>query len=140
MAQDPSGRETVIPLVEEELTVGKRLVETGRVRIRTIVNEREDLVQQSLLGEDVEIERVPVGATVAEPPPVRQDGDTIIVPLLEEVLVLERRLVVREEVRIRRRRTETKVEHAVTLRSEDVVVERLDPRPGNPESREATEE
>lgn len=140
MAQDPSVPETVLPLVEENLTVGKRLVETGKVRISTVIKEREELVRQSLQGEEVEIERVPVGVAVSEPPPVRQDGDTIVIPLLEEVLVVERRLVLREEVRVRKRRTEAKVEHAVTLRREEVVVDRQDLRPGHSEQGQTSED
>jgi stress response protein YsnF len=50
----------------------------------------------------VEIGRVPVGRPVDTMPPVRQEGDTTIVPVVEEIIVVGRRLILKEEVRIRR--------------------------------------
>lgn len=58
----------------------------------------------SLLREDCEVERVTVQRYVDKPEEIRMDGDTLIVPLMEEVLVVEKRLMVREELHIKRRR------------------------------------
>jgi len=66
-----------------------------------------------------------VDRVVAGPVPVRHEGDTMIVPVLEEVLVVEKRLVLKEELRVTRRRVETREPQTVTLRREDVVVERF---------------
>ena len=80
----------------------------------------------------VEVERVPVDRIVDAAPAVRQDGDVTIIPVMEEVLVVEKRLVLKEELHVRRRRTQESVEVPVTLRRERVEVERLpagrDPR------------
>jgi len=54
----------------------------------------------------------------------------MIVPLLEEVLVVEKRLMLREEVRVTKRRNETHRPQTVTLRKEDVKVEKLEPGAG----------
>jgi uncharacterized protein (TIGR02271 family) len=116
----------VVPVIEEELRVGKRVVETGRVRIHKTVREHEEVVDEPLMREEYDIERVPVDEFVDGPVGPRQEGDTLIVPVLEEVLVVEKRLVVREELRITRRRTEEREPHSVTLRSEEVSVERTD--------------
>jgi stress response protein YsnF len=59
---------------------------------------------------------------------IRQEGDTLIVPLAEEVLVVEKRVFVREEVRITRRREQVREPQQVPVRREDVVVERTEPR------------
>ena len=50
----------------------------------------------------------------------------MIIPLVEEVLVVERRLLLREELRITRRQETRSEAQTVTVRSEDVVIERFD--------------
>ncbi len=118
----------VVPVLEEELEVHKRRVESGGVRVTKTVHEREELVDQPLLMEEAEVERVPVNRLVDGPVAVRYEGDTMIVPLLEEVLVVEKRLVLKEELRITKRRSETHQPQRVILRSEEAVVERMDGR------------
>ena len=119
-------RETVVPLHEETVSVGKRRIERGRVRVTTTVGEREEIVRQALEQEDVEVTRVPIGREVDARPEIRQDGDTTIIPLVEEVLVVERRLVLREEIHVRRQTRTVQAEQPVTLRSEDATIERID--------------
>ena len=122
---DPEIHEERIALVEEEARIDKREVVTGRVRIRTRVEEAEETVRGTLDEEVVEVERVPVDRIVEAAPAVRQDGDVTIIPVMEEVLVVEKRLVLKEELHVRRRRTQESVEVPVTLRRERVEVERL---------------
>ena len=116
----------VIPVMEEELRVGKRVVETGRVRVTKTVQEHEEVVDEPLMREEYDVERVRVDAFVDGPVGPRQEGETLVVPVLEEVLVVEKRLVVREELRITRRRTEERKPQHVKLLSEEVEVERAD--------------
>lgn len=118
--------EVVVPVVAEEAEVNKRRVETGRVRVRKTVRTTEKVVDEPVVREEVEIERVPINRVIAEAVGPRQQGDTLIVPLLEEVLVVEKRLILKEEVRITRRRTEHRSSQPVTLRSEEATVERVD--------------
>ena len=115
----------VIPLVAETLSVAKREVETGRVRVTKVVKEHEELVEQLLRKDEVTVERVPVGRAVDGPVAVREEGDTIIIPLVEEVLVVEKRLMLREELRVTRRANEVRDSQRVSLRREDVEVERI---------------
>jgi uncharacterized protein (TIGR02271 family) len=115
----------VLPVIVEELDVHKRRVETGTVRITKIVQEREVLVDEPLWRDEVDITRVPVQRVVDGPIPVRYEGDTMIVSLLEEVLVVEKRLLLTEELYIRTQRVETHHPQRVTLRSEEARVERL---------------
>jgi stress response protein YsnF len=115
-----SGEGAVLPLVEEALRVGKRRVETGRVRISVATEAEERIVRETLRGERAEVERVAIDRELAlgEAPPVaRHEADgTYVLPVLEEVLVVERRLVLREEIRMRLVTTEEPVEEVVTLR------------------------
>jgi uncharacterized protein (TIGR02271 family) len=129
----------VLPVMEESLTVVTRPVETGRVRIRKVVREREELVDPPLLREDVSIERVPINRVVKGPVPVRYEGDTMIISLLEEVLVVDTRLLLREEVHITTWRTETHTPERVTLQREEVTVERADREPNELDSLEQEE-
>lgn len=115
----------VIPLAEETLSVGKREVETGRVRFRTEVTERTETINQPLLRTEVSTRRVEVNQFVDTPPAVRYEGDTMIVPIWEEVLVVEKRLRVKEEVYITQVQTEHHEPQTVTLRTEALVEERL---------------
>ncbi len=114
----------VIPVMAERLDVGRRVTETGTVRLRKVVHEREELVEEPVTRETVTVERVPVNRVVDGPVAPRQEGDTLILPVLEEVLVVERRLVLKEEVRVVRTRVTEPTSQRVTLRSEEIVVER----------------
>lgn len=126
-----SAEEVVLPLIEEALHVGKRRVETGRVRVSVATDAEERLVRETLRTERVEVERVAVGRELAagEPAPLvrREEDGTLVVPVLEEVLVIERRLVLREEIRLRTIAAEDTVEQLVTLRRQRAEVERLPP-------------
>jgi uncharacterized protein (TIGR02271 family) len=126
-AKSPPDDIRVIPVVEEILDVRQRRFETGRVRITKIVHEREEEVNAPRVREEVTIERVTLNRMVDAPVSMRQQGDTFIIPLLEEVVVVEKRLMVKEELRITKRRIEEHGSQQVTLRREEVVVERLDP-------------
>lgn len=117
----------VIPVVEEALEIGRREVETGRVRVTKLVREAQELVDLPVHTDEVHVERVPIGRIVNGPVGSRQEGDTLILPVVEEVLVVEKRLRLVEEVRITRKRTEARNPQTVTLRKEEVQIERLSP-------------
>ena len=115
----------VVPVVVEELEVQKRAVETGKVRITKVVRERETLVDEPLFRDNVAISRVPMQRVVDGPIPLREEQGTTIISVVEEVLVVEKRWMLREEIHIRKRRTETHQPQPITLRSEEVQVERV---------------
>src|SRR5271165_232769 len=117
--------EAVLPLMAEELAVAKQVVETGRVRVARVTRQREQLIDEVLARETAEIERTPIGRQVDAMPAVREEGDTIVIPIVEEVLVVERRLFLKEEVRIRRARSTERHQETVTLRHQEAVVTRL---------------
>lgn len=115
----------IIPIEQEELRVGKRAVVTGKVQVRKTVKVVDELVDLPLAVEEVEVRRVAKGELVAAITPIRQEGDTTIVPVFEEVLVVEKRLLLREEVHLVRRRREEHRPERVEVRSEEVSVERV---------------
>jgi uncharacterized protein (TIGR02271 family) len=129
-ANDPLDR-VVIPLHAEEVSIGKKQVATGRVKVSTVTHSREELVEQLLQSERVEIERVPMGQVVATVPAVRTEGDVTIIPVVEETVVLQRQLVLKEEVRIRRIRETQNYQGRVVLRQQEAVITRV-PEDNNP--------
>jgi uncharacterized protein (TIGR02271 family) len=125
--------EEVIPLAEEIATVGKRQVVTGRVRVQTVTDAIEELVHADVQRETVEVTRVPIDRMVETTPEIRTEGDVTILPVVEEVLVVEKRLVLKEELHIRRRITTETAEVPVTLRKQRAIVERVAPDSPAPE-------
>lgn len=126
-AGDRASDETVVvPVVAEQLSVEKRRVESGSVRIRKVVHEREEVVDEPLMREEVQVKRVPINRVVDAPIPVRHIGNTMIVSLLEEVLVVEKRLMLKEELHITKSETETFKPQRIMLRSEEATIERVD--------------
>ena len=119
----PEGEQAVITLAEEALRIGKRTVE-GRVRLHKTVSERTATADVPLSRTQVEVERVALNQPVEAAAPVRHEGDTMIIPRYEEVLVVAKQLVLVEEVRVRTRRTERREPQQVTLRREELSVER----------------
>ena len=118
--------EVVIPVVEEEVVAGAQPVKTGAVRVDKHVETRIRKIETPLLHEEVEIRRVPVNRVVSETPPVRKKGDVIIVPVVEEELVVTKRLVLKEEIHLLKRRTKDRYVKEVALDRERAEVHRLD--------------
>jgi uncharacterized protein (TIGR02271 family) len=117
--------EVVVPVVEEEVKVGKRTVESGRVRVTKVVHEREEVIDQPLFKTNVVVQRVPVNQYVEQAPTVREEGDTLIIPMVEEVIVVQKRLLVREELRITKQQVETHEPQRVTVRREEAKIDRV---------------
>lgn len=122
--EHPPEELAAIPLVEERLSITKRQVEAGRVRVHVTVAEREETITEQLSRDDVQIERVPRNERLSEMPHVRLEGSTTIIPVVEEVLVVEKALVLVEEIHVRRVTASESVQIPVTLRSERARVER----------------
>jgi len=131
----------------EDVSVSKRRVVTGRVRVSTVTHERDKLVDELLTQENVDIERRPIGRPIEAAPEIREEGETIVIPIVEEVLVVERRLFLKEEVRVRRARQTVRHQQVVKLREQEALVARLEAetpasaagQPADVESREKRE-
>ena len=97
------------------------------MQVSTVTREHERLVDEVLNHERVEIERVPIGRPVDAIPPVRQEGDTTIMSVVEETIIVERRLILKEEIRIRRLRVSERHQETVVLRKQEAVIARVEP-------------
>jgi stress response protein YsnF len=120
--------DTVIPLAEEELLVAKKLITSGRVRVHTVTDSSEEVVREEVKGERLEVERVAIDILIerdAIPPQIRTEGNVTILPVLEEVLVVEKRLRLKEEIRITKHATVEQIETPITVRKQRAVIERL---------------
>lgn len=114
----------VLPVTQEQLKVDRQTVQTGSVAIHKTIQEQVQVVDEARYSEELEIERVPINQPVDTPPPVRHEGETLVIPLVEEVLYVEKRLVLREEIRVKKLRKELREPKEVTLRQEQVEIER----------------
>jgi uncharacterized protein (TIGR02271 family) len=125
-----SGRKgaDVLQLFAEELKVARQTVETSRVRVATVTHTRDHLVDELLARTNVEIERVPIGRVIDAIPPIREDADLTIVPVVEETVVVQRRLVLKEELHIRRVHTTERYQETVKLRHQTAQVTRIPAR------------
>ena len=130
MQSRPDVQESVtIPVHQEDAWIEKRLVDSGRgVRIHKTVVEHPFQIDERLMREHVEVNHVPVDRIVPldQAPATRYEGDTLVVPVVEEVLVVERRLRIKEELHITRTRREEHHAETVLLKAEQVSVERFD--------------
>jgi len=115
----------VVQLREEELGVTKQWTEAGAVLIRKKIETRTDTVPVELGYEEVSVQRVPVNRMLAEGERAepRQEGDTLIVPVVEEEIVVTKRLVVREELHVTKRRLSRQREVTGEVRREHLDVE-----------------
>lgn len=128
--QRAAGEAQVIALAEEQVTVGKRRAVKRTVRVNKRVNETQELVDLPLLKEQVEVRHVPIGRWIEAPISMRQEGDTIILPIMEEVLVMEKRLRLVEEVHVVKHRRTVRHREAVPLKHETAEVEQVSPSGG----------
>lgn len=131
VAQARSGHQ-VVPVAEEQPVIEKRQRPTATVRVRTTTSERDELVDEEVSVETVEVTRVSVDRFVEAPAAVRTEGDTTIVPLHEEVLVIEKRLLLKEELHLTKRQQTQRETTRVNLRSQSADVERIAPEDNEP--------
>jgi len=117
------GGEIRVPVLEEQLQFATREIDLGEVRIHKTVEEAEEARSGQLNREDVEVERIRVDRRVTEPEESRQDGDWLVIPVMEEVFVVEKHLMVTEEIRIRKRLVTEEAEVRETVRRERATVE-----------------
>lgn len=130
-ADRPVATET-IPLAVEEIETSRRQRETSVLRVQVETEVQEERIDLMLMHQQADVTRVPIGQYVGAIPPVREEGDVTIIPVVEEVLVVERRLLLREEVHVRKVQTFSRHTETVPLRHQEAVITRC-PRGANPE-------
>ncbi len=125
----------IVPLVAETAAVSKRFRTTGRVRVKVRTETERRMLVEELAGQEIEIERVPRNELIETIPEVRTENGTTIIPLVQEQLVVEKRLVLVEEVRLHRVHTKQTVTVPVDLRAERADVEHIEVQPQERPSR-----
>ena len=116
-------------VVEERLRVARRSVDSGGVRVSTEVETTEELVSLALRQQAASVERIAVDRVVETAPEPRLDGDTIVIPVIEERPVVTTQLVVTEEIRVRLTQETRTEERSVPLRRERVRIDEIPHRP-----------
>ena len=104
---------------EEELALGKRAVEAGEATVRKTVETERVRESVPLTREEVEIERRPIDPGMAAGD-VEIGEDEIRVPLMEEQVVAEKRVVPKEEVVVKKRAVEETQEVEAELKKERI--------------------
>lgn len=114
-----------LSLYAEELSVDKTIHETGKLHVEKRTHAENAAVDADLIHEEAVVETVPRGHRIYAMPATRVEGDITIIPVVEEVLYTEKRLVLKEEIRVTRRRTTQHLHDTVTLRRQEAVVTRI---------------
>lgn len=127
-----SGGAVRVPIHQERVEVDTRRIDLGEIRVHKTVEEVEEVRRGPLDREDVQIERVRVDRPVSVPEERRQEGDWLIIPVMAEIFVVRKQLVVTEEIRIRKVRVTEEGEIRETVRRERASIE--DTRAGVPPS------
>jgi stress response protein YsnF len=120
-----SAAAATLPLMEERVEIKKRAVTTGKVRVVTYTEMVEEVARAVLDGQEANVETIDLDQPVTGPAPtVRTEDGVTIIPVLEEILFVEKRLVLKREVRIRLKPTSQTVAVPIRLRKQRVKVER----------------
>jgi uncharacterized protein (TIGR02271 family) len=134
---NPKEEQTItVPVRQEQLHVATRLVDTGEgTRIHKTIVEKPYEIDEALLRDEIVVKHVAIDKIVAlsDAPSPHHEGDTFIVPVLEEVLIVEKRLRIKEELHIVKKTHEERHVETVTLKSEDISIERFDEGREEPE-------
>jgi uncharacterized protein (TIGR02271 family) len=125
----PDPADLTLLLHAERAEITARPVITGSVSVTRELIQREQMLQVDLASERVEITRIPIGQVIDAMPDIRQDGDTTIIPVVEEILVTEKRLVLKEEIHLQRVRTTRTHTETVLLREQQAVITRTSANP-----------
>jgi uncharacterized protein (TIGR02271 family) len=115
----------VVPLIEEELKVNKSWAQAGEVVLRKVVSTSTEEVPVELGYEEVQVDRVAVNRELGEGETAgpRQDGDVWVIPVVREELVVLKRRVVTEEIRVTKHRATREETIREEVRREDLKVE-----------------
>lgn len=114
-----------VPVIEEQLQVSRRVIETGKVTLTKTVQEHDVPVSLPASYDNYLVERVAIDRYVDMPPAPRQEGNTTIYSVLREVSVVQTRLLLVEEIHVTLQHTEATESTTVRLRSETVEVQRM---------------
>jgi stress response protein YsnF len=114
-----------IPVLREEVTVQTRSSKGDTVRVSKSVEKEQVVADGQAVMRTVSIQRIPIDRFVERPTGLRQEGDTLIIPVFEEVPVVVMKTKLKEEVRVTTRTVSERRPMPVDVRREQVSVERI---------------
>jgi stress response protein YsnF len=123
---DSEKQDIVVPVVREELHADAVPVITGGVRVTKRVHTHDEVLQQELRRSHVDVKRVTTNRVVDGPQPIQRNGNLLIIPVVSEVLRVEKQWVVTEEIHITQTEERETVEQTVPVSYEEASVERMD--------------
>jgi uncharacterized protein (TIGR02271 family) len=115
----------IIPVIEEQLIIEKEVIESGKIRIIKQVNNEEVISDVTLVKDDIEIERVSKNEFISAIPDIHYEGETMVIPVVKEVAVVEKRLMLVEQIRVTKRKTESVEQLHNVVRKENVTIENI---------------
>ena len=116
----------VVPIIEETLKVERQEVARGGVRVTKTVHEYDEMVDEPIVEDRADVERTPIGRFIDAIPAVRYEDGVTVIPVVEEVAVISKRLRLVEEIRIVETRTTRQDPQTIPLLREEVVIERFE--------------
>ena len=123
---DNENEDIVVPVVSEELHADAAQLVTGGVRVTKRVHTHEEILEQELRKSHAEVKRVKTNRVVDGPQPVQRNGNTLVIPIVSEVLRIEKQWIVTEEIHITQIEKSETVQQTVPVRQEEASIERLD--------------
>lgn len=123
---DAGENEAVIPIVSEELHARTVPIQTGGVRVIKRRSTHDETIEQELRKGGAEVKRVKTHRLVDGPQPVRREGNVTVVPVVSEVLKIERQFVLTEEIYITQTEESETFRQTVSLHHEEARIERFE--------------
>jgi stress response protein YsnF len=114
----------LIPVVEEKVHIVKRIVDDDRIFIQKRSETDTVQIDESLRTETVEIERIAKNTPLDHMPKVRIEGDTIVIPVVEEIIETKKSLLLKEEIHVRKKAEQKSESIRAEVRREVVDIER----------------
>ncbi len=111
---------------EEEVRAGLRRREAGQVNVKKSVRTEREMVRVPKRREEVDIERVSVEGEAREASTATEANigeDEVVVQVFEEEVVVTKRVVLKEEIRLRKRVVQAEETVEVDLRKEEVEID-----------------
>jgi len=123
---EDKSEQVVAPVVEEQLVVHTDAQPTHGIRVHRRVETHAETIDMPVTLEQVEIRRIVKNEVVNGPLPVRQEGNLLIVPVVEEEVVVTRRFVLKEEVHVQTTTVEKRHSETVNVSRQHAEVQHLD--------------
>ncbi len=116
-----------IPILEEDIKVTKKVIDTGLVNISKTIKESTEYIDIPLSREEIIVSRIPKNEIIdIMPAASRYEGDVMIIPVLKEVAVIKKRMMLVEEIHVTKIKAEKIETQEVTVRKEEVNITRKD--------------